>query len=51
MEDPAHKDPAENLQEKARQVQKDLDRLVKEINELLEKIKQIPIDREPKKKK
>ena len=44
-------DPAEKLQEKARQVQQDLDRLAKEISELLEKIKQIPIDREAKKKK
>jgi|GEM_PF-6903363 len=51
MEEPARKDPAEKLQEKARQVQQDLDRLTKEISELLEKIKQIPIDRGAKKKK
>ena len=51
MEDAARKDPPEKLHDDARQVQKDLDRLTKEINELLEKIKQIPIDPEPPAKK
>jgi hypothetical protein len=51
MEAPARKDPVEKLQEEARQVQKDLHHLTEEINELLEKIKQIPIDRPPPKKK
>ena len=50
MEDPARKDLAEKLRQKARQAQKDLDRLSKEIDELLEKIKQIPNDPEAKKK-
>ena len=52
MEDPAS-DPGisvEELHAKARQVQRDLAQLVKEINQLLEKIKQIPNDPEAKKK-
>jgi hypothetical protein len=49
MGDPASKDQAENPHEKLRRVQQDLEQIAKDVNELLEKIKQIPIDPEEKK--